>query len=170
MICTYFHLLVDNAGDVVQVPNERSKQLLYNKHITNKQLYVLVKRRCDMDTHYSLIISSHTHWPPLVFLIMKILYLPKWYYRFYPREVFTNGPVWLVLHLANTTVLYTSDSTKILAISWSQKHCPVLHRTAAGRCMMHKTPCTVRRIAGAMSSIVVFSRVFVIPVECITVD
>jgi hypothetical protein len=54
-------------------PKSVVKQLMYGWY-ANKKLWMRVKRTCSIDTRRVLIIFRHTHWPPLVFLIMGVLY------------------------------------------------------------------------------------------------
>jgi hypothetical protein len=69
-----------------------------------------------MDTRRILVIFRHTHWPPLVFLIMEVLY------SMVESVTIPQGGVreWsgvIGLRLVSTSVLYNSVFMEIFAIS-----------------------------------------------------
>ena len=75
-----------------------------------------MKRTCSMNTRSILVIFRHTHWPPLVFLIMEVLYSMVQSVTITQRGVREWSGV-IGLRLVSTSVLYTSDFMRIFAIS-----------------------------------------------------
>ena len=76
-----------------------------------------VKRTCSMDTRRILIIFRHTHWPPLVFLIMEVLYFMVQSVTI-PQGGVREWPGVIGLRLVSTGALYTSDFMKKFAVSY----------------------------------------------------